>query len=98
MPVRSPDRRGVFDVLLALVRRGLGGKVGDGHVSGRVNLALPNRPPQTEFMRVLRKAWGMPGRLLEAGFEFSFPAWPEAADDLVHRWRRLRRGNRARGG
>lgn len=26
----SPDRRGVFDVLLGLVRRGLGGRVGDG--------------------------------------------------------------------
>jgi uncharacterized protein (TIGR01777 family) len=27
----SPDRGGVFDVLLGLVRRGLGGKSGDGH-------------------------------------------------------------------
>src|SRR5213075_1453618 len=28
--VMSPDRGGVFDVLLGLVRRGLGGKSGDG--------------------------------------------------------------------
>jgi uncharacterized protein (TIGR01777 family) len=151
--VMSPDRGGVFDVLLGLVRRGLGGKVGDGRqfiswlhhddflgavrwliehddLSGALNLASPNPLPQAEFMRVLRKAWGMPvglpatrwmleigtfftrteselilksrrvvpGRLLESGYEFSFPAWPEAAGDLVHRWRLLRRGNRARGG
>jgi uncharacterized protein len=28
--VMSPDRGGVFDLLLGLVRRGLGGKAGDG--------------------------------------------------------------------
>ena len=28
--IMSPDRGGVFDVLLGLVRRGLGGRMGDG--------------------------------------------------------------------
>ena len=31
--------------------------------------------------------WVVPGRLLEAGFQFQFPEWPEAAQDLVHGWR-----------
>jgi uncharacterized protein (TIGR01777 family) len=29
----------------------------------------------------------IPGRLLDAGFEFDFPEWPEAAVDLVREWR-----------
>jgi len=29
----------------------------------------------------------VPGRLLDAGFEFEFPDWPEAAENLVQQWR-----------
>jgi len=29
----------------------------------------------------------VPGRLLDSGFQFLFPAWPAAARDLVARWR-----------
>lgn len=138
----SPDRDGVFDVLLGLVRRGLGGTAGDGRqyiswiherdfvrsldfiaehddLAGPVNLAAPGPLPNAEFMRVLRQAWGtaiglpatrwmlelgavfmrtetelvlksrrvVPGRLLASGFSFDFPTWPEAAKDLVTRWR-----------
>ena len=138
----SPDRGGVFDVLLRLVRLGLGGRAGDGrqYVSwihaddfvravnwlierddfeGAVNLASPGPLPNAEFMRVLRRAWGrgvglpaddwmleigafflrtetelilksrrvVPGRLSAAGFSFSFPNWPDAAEDLCRRWR-----------
>jgi uncharacterized protein len=140
--VMSPDRGGVFDVLLGLTRRGLGGTIAGGRqwlswlhgadfvravallieradISGPVNLAAPHPLPQREFMAVLRAAWGrrvglpvtrwmaeigafflrtdtelvlksrrvVPGRLLEAGFEFEFPEWPAAAADLVARWR-----------
>jgi uncharacterized protein (TIGR01777 family) len=140
--VMSPDRGGIFDVLLGLTRRGLGGPVGGGHqyvswihhedfvralrwliehdgVDGAVNLAAPNPLPQAEFMRALRAAWGrriglpatawmaeigaflmrtetelvlksrrvVPGRLLEAGFGFEHPDWPEAAASLVAEWR-----------
>lgn len=140
--VMSPDRGGIFDTLLALVRRGLGGTSGDGRqylswvhdadfvcaiewllaheeVSGAVNVAAPAPLPNAEFMRALREAWGtrvglpatrwmlevgavfmrtetelvlksrrvVPGRLLDAGFEFRWPSWPEAARDLVQRWR-----------
>ena len=136
----SPDRGGVFDVLLGLVRRRLGGRVGDGRqfvswihhqdfiraveflidrdLSGPVNLAAPEPLPIAEFMRALREAWGVrlglpatrwmvelgtwalrteselvlksrrvvPARLLDDGFAFHFPTWPEAARDLCRRW------------
>jgi uncharacterized protein len=139
----SPDRGGIFDTLLALVRRGLGGTAGDGRqyvswihhadfiraiqwlidredIDGVVNLAAPNPLPNAEFMRALREAWGariglpatrwmlelgavfmrtetelilksrrvVPGRLLEQGFAFEYPNWPDAARDLCRQWRR----------
>ncbi|WP_312874714.1 epimerase [Actinomadura litoris] len=144
--VMSPDRGGVFDVLLWLARLGLGGPVAGGaqYVSwihdrdfvraveflvgrdafeGPVNLAAPGPLPQRAFMRALRAAWGVPlglpatrgmaeigalalrsdtelllksrrvvpGRLVEAGFAFEHPRWPDAADDLVRRVRTRRR-------
>jgi uncharacterized protein len=36
---------------------------------------------------VLKSRRVTPGRLLEAGFEFEFPEWVAAADDLVRQWR-----------
>jgi uncharacterized protein (TIGR01777 family) len=143
--VMSPDRGGVFDAFLGLVRRGLGGRQGSGqqfvswiheadfarsiefllaneHMEGSVNLAAPYPLPNREWMKVLREAWGtrfalpagrwmleagalllrtetelvlksrrvVPGRLQEAGFVFRFPRWPEAASELVSRWRERR--------
>jgi uncharacterized protein (TIGR01777 family) len=140
--VMNPGRGGIFDTLLGLVRRGLGGRAGDGRqyvswihgqdflraltwliegqdFNGPVNLAAPNPLPNADFMRALRAAWGtriglpaaewmiavgatflrtetelilksrrvVPGRLLQAGFAFDFPTWPEAARDLCARWR-----------
>ena len=81
--VMSPDRGGIFDVLLRLVRLGLGGRAGSGRqyvswihdqdfvraihwliehdeIDGAVNLAAPNPLPYAEFMRTLRRSWGMP--------------------------------------
>lgn len=138
----SPDKGGVFDVILGLVKLGLGGTNGDGRqyfswvheadfraavdllarderFDGVVNIASPNPIPNREFMRTLRRAWGMPvglpstawmmeigavflrtetelvlksrrvvpGRLLDAGFEFQFPHWEDAARDLCERAR-----------
>ncbi len=138
----SPDRGGAFDVLLGLVRVGLGGTNGSGRqyvswihdadfvaavswliaheeLAGPVILAAPNPVPNADFMRGLREAWGAklglpatewmlgigafflrtetelilksrrvaPGRLLQSGFTFQFPTWPEAAADLCRRWR-----------
>lgn len=142
--IMSPDRGGIFDTLLGLVRHALGGKSGSGRqyiswihdkdfisairwliaheeLDGVVNVASPHPLPNAEFMRALREAWGtriglpamewmlgigaillrtetelvlksrrvVPGRLLEAGFNFQFPDWPEAAHDLCRRWREL---------
>ncbi|HXC96079.1 MAG TPA: TIGR01777 family oxidoreductase [Edaphobacter sp.] len=138
----SPDRGGVFDVFLSLIRHGLGGTNGignqfvswihdadfirsieflivDQNFSGVVNLASPYPLPNRDFLHAVREAWGarialptpswmieigtflmrteselilksrqvVPGRLLAAGFRFTYPHWPEAARDLVRRWR-----------
>lgn len=143
--VMSPDRGGVFDVLLGLVRRGLGGTQGDGgqyvswihdqdyaravrflleheHIEGPVNMTAPKPLPNRVFMAALRAAngtsFGMPATrwmleagavflqtetelilksrrvvpavLLQHGFEFIFPEWPRAAQNLVRRWRSAR--------
>jgi uncharacterized protein (TIGR01777 family) len=140
--VMSPDRGGVFDTLLRLVRLGLGGTAASGQqfvswvhdldflhsidhliardeIDGAVNIASPNPLPNREFMRALRQEWGtriglpaaswmleigtiflrsetelvlksrrvIPGRLLEAGFQFQFPEWAAAVRNLVGRWR-----------
>jgi hypothetical protein len=136
--VMSPDRGGVFDTLLRLVRLRVGGAAAGGRqyvswvhhedfaraaewlidhddVSGPVNIAAPNPLPNRDFMRALREAYGtrvglpatrlmleagavlmrtetelvlksrrvVPGLLLERGFEFEHPDWPEAARDLL---------------
>ena len=140
----SPDPGGAFDILLGLVRHGLGGQSGDGRqyvswiheadfiravywliahetFAGPVNLAAPHPLPNADFMRALRDAWGIriglpaaawmleigalflrtetelilksrrviPGLLAKSGFEFQFPAWPEAARDLCRQWRAI---------
>jgi len=139
--VMNPDRGSPFDILLRLVRFGLGGQAGDGkqymswihdqdfvraviwlieheELEGPVNLAAPNPLTNSEFMRGLRSARGIPfglpafewmlelgalllrsetelilksrrvipARLLQSGFKFQFPTWPEAARDLCRRW------------
>ena len=140
--VMDSDPGGVFDVLLGLVRHGLGGTEGNGrqylswihgedfvraiywilereHLDGAINLSSPNPLPNAEFLHVLRDAWGMPlglpapewlleigtfllrtetelvlksrrvvpTRLLQDGFAFQFPGWPEAAQELCRQWR-----------
>ncbi len=42
---------------------------------------------RTEPELVLKSRRVVPGRLLDAGFKFEFPDWPEAAADLVRQWR-----------
>jgi uncharacterized protein (TIGR01777 family) len=42
---------------------------------------------RTESELVLKSRRVIPGRLLGAGFEFEFPDWPEAAEDLVRHWK-----------
>jgi hypothetical protein len=140
--IMSPYRGGIFDMLLCLVRFGLGGTAGSGQqyiswihdadflsaleflitheeFEGCVNISSPHPLPNREFMRGLRQASGtriglpaanwmleigsiflrtetelvlksrrvIPKRLLEGGFRFQFPDWPDAAQNLVARWR-----------
>jgi NAD dependent epimerase/dehydratase family enzyme len=42
---------------------------------------------RTESELVLKSRRVVPRRLLDAGFQFEFPTWSEAASDLVRRWR-----------
>jgi hypothetical protein len=42
---------------------------------------------RTESELALKSRRVVPGRLLDAGFSFQFPAWAEAARDLCQRWR-----------
>jgi NAD dependent epimerase/dehydratase family enzyme len=42
---------------------------------------------RTETELILKSRRAVPTRLLQAGFEFRFPAWPDAVRDLVSRWR-----------
>ena len=43
---------------------------------------------RTESELVLKSRCVVPTRLLDAGFRFAFPAWSEAAEDLVKEWRK----------
>jgi len=36
---------------------------------------------------VLGSCRAVPERLLQAGFAFQFPDWPDAAEDLVGKWK-----------
>lgn len=79
----SPDKDGIFDVLLGLVRKGLGGTAGNGRqyiswiheldfirsiywliehneLSGPINISSPEPLPNSEFMRILRRAADIP--------------------------------------
>ncbi|WP_353066389.1 DUF1731 domain-containing protein [Tunturibacter psychrotolerans] len=42
---------------------------------------------RTESELILKSRQVVPGHLLSAGFPFTFPDWPSAAQDLVARWR-----------
>lgn len=81
--VMSPDRGGIFDMLLQLVRRGLGGKAG----SGRQFVSWIH---EEDFVRSLR--WLIDHEEVSGVVNLAAPeplpnepSWPEAARDLVAR-------------
>jgi uncharacterized protein (TIGR01777 family) len=45
---------------------------------------------RTETELILKSRRVVPGRLLQSGFVFRFPTWPEAAADLCRRWQERR--------
>jgi uncharacterized protein len=109
----SPDRGGIFDVLLGLVRHGLGGAQGPGtqfvswihevdfaravdllitreEFTGVVNLASPNPLPNSEFLRILREAWGMPIGLAAPRWLIEIGTWlMRTESELVLKSRRV---------
>jgi hypothetical protein len=111
--IMSPDRGSAFDLLLGLVRRGLGGTSGDGRqfvswihdedfvravrwlidrreISGAVNLASPNPLTNAEFMRALRKAWGIPIGLPAPRWLLEIGTWAlRTESELVLKSRRV---------
>jgi NAD dependent epimerase/dehydratase family enzyme len=52
-------------------------------------LALVALAISAETELILKSRWVVPGVLVNEGFEFHFPNWRSAAQDLVHRWREL---------
>jgi len=42
---------------------------------------------RTESELVLKSRCVIPGRLIDSGFNFEFPRWSDAAEDLVNQWR-----------
>jgi NAD dependent epimerase/dehydratase family enzyme len=51
---------------------------------------------RTETELILKSRRVVPQRLLEAGFKFNFAEWPQAASDLVERWRANHDDSRSR--
>lgn len=45
---------------------------------------------RTETELILKSRRVVPTRLLEAGFQFHYPAWPPAAQDLFAEWQTRR--------
>ncbi len=111
--IMSADRGGVFDVLLGLVWRGLGGTNGDGRqfvswlhgddfvracqwliahdeLSGTVNLCAPHPLPNAEWMRDLRRAWGIPLGLPATKWMLEVATWfLRTESELVLKSRRV---------
>jgi len=50
---------------------------------------------RTETELILKSRRVVPARLLEHGFTFKYPEWPEAARDLCRQWSEARDHERA---
>jgi uncharacterized protein (TIGR01777 family) len=74
---------------MACLRRACGVRIGLRATQWMLELGAFFLRTETEL--VLKSRRVVPGRLLEAGFDFTFPQWPEAAVDLVARWKEEQR-------
>ncbi|WP_213806900.1 TIGR01777 family oxidoreductase [Granulicella sp. dw_53] len=61
--------------------------IGFGLPTAEWMIAIGTWAMRTESELVLKSRRVVPGRLLEAGFEFRYTEWPVAARELVERWR-----------
>jgi NAD dependent epimerase/dehydratase family enzyme len=80
----SPHPLPNADFMRAL-RRALGVRVGLPAMRWMLEIGAVFLRTETEL--VLKSRRVTPGRLLADGFRFQFPAWPEAARELVERWK-----------
>jgi uncharacterized protein (TIGR01777 family) len=74
---------------MRVLREAWGARVGLGASPAMLEVGALLLRTETELILKSRRV--VPGRLLEDGFRFRFPFWPEAADDLCRRWREARR-------
>ena len=82
--VASPTPLPNAEFMRAL-RRALGVPVGLPATAWMLEIGAFVMRSETELLLKSRRV--IPGRLLESGFSFRFPAWPGAVDDLCARWR-----------
>ena len=61
---------------------------GSGQVGGVLMIEIGTFLLRTESELILKSRRVVPGRLLDGGFAFAFPTWPEAARDLCARRRK----------
>ena len=80
----SPNPLPNRDFLLA-IRQAWGTRIGLPTTSCMIEIGTFLMRTESEL--VLKSRQVVPGRLLDAGFQFTFPFWPEAARDLVTRWK-----------
>ncbi len=72
---------------LRILRKAWGTRIGLPTTKGMLEVGTFLLSTESEL--VLKSRRVVPGRLLDAGFAFSYPTWEQAAEDLVARWRRL---------
>jgi len=75
---------------LRAIREAWGVPFGLGIPAPRWVLEIAALIHRTETELLLKSRRVVPARLVEGGFRFDFPTWPEAARDLVARYRRRR--------
>ncbi|HET9341698.1 MAG TPA: TIGR01777 family oxidoreductase [Candidatus Eremiobacteraceae bacterium] len=80
--VSSPNPVPNRDFMRAL-RDAMGVKIGLPATEPMLRVGAFLMGSETEL--VLKSRWVLPTRLLESGFTFTYPTWPEAARDLVRR-------------
>jgi uncharacterized protein (TIGR01777 family) len=93
--IATPDFAGVVNLaspnplpnrdFLRVIREAWGTRIGLPTASWMIEIGTFLLRTESEL--ILKSRQVIPDRLLAAGFEFTFPYWPEAARDLVSRWR-----------
>jgi uncharacterized protein (TIGR01777 family) len=73
---------------MAALRRAWGARVGLPAMEWMLEIGAVFLQTETELILKSRRV--VPGRLLDEGFVFRYPDWPEAAGELCERWKAMR--------